>query len=282
MKLIVRAADYGMLDCLTDGCLKAFRDGILRDVSFITNNPSAIRAAKEIKKYPFVSIGQEINFVSGVPVTDPSLVPSLVNPDGRFYTSRERQAMPGGGRTFTYEEALLECENQVKRFIELIGRKPVYISGHSYGSELTRLAIADIAEKYDILLGGAQDHPKLEGILPNWYRTVRGSKTAYTSEIQAATDVETFILEDRLGLLGREYGMISTHAGYCDEELVRMSSYNVIRTKELYALCSPKVKKWVEDNGIELINMEDFVRENTFENTREKFLAPNPNWGKEK
>lgn len=280
MKLIVRAADYGMLDCITDGCLKAFRDGILRDVSFITNNPSAERAAEEIKKFPFVSIGQEINFVSGVPVTDPSLVPSLVNPEGRFYTSRERLAMPGGGRTFTYEDALLECENQVKKFIRLIGRKPVYISGHSFGSNMTRLAIADIAEKYDILLGGAE-HKKLEGIRPNWYHIVPGSKTAYTSQMQAETDVEAFILEDRLGLLGREYGRISTHAGYCDQELMNMSSYNVIRTKELYALCSPRVKQWVEENQIELINMEDFVRENTFENTREKFLAPNPNWGKE-
>ena len=32
MKMIVRAADYAMTDSITDGCLKAIRDGILTDV----------------------------------------------------------------------------------------------------------------------------------------------------------------------------------------------------------------------------------------------------------
>lgn len=278
-KLIVRAADYGMLDCLTDGCLKAIRDGILRDVAFITNNPSALRAAEEIKKYPFVSVGQEINFVSGKPVADPRLIPSLVNEQGFLLQSRERQARKAAGKDidFRYEDALIECEAQVQKFIELIGRKPSYISGHSYGNNHTRTAIADIAEKYDIPLG-ITSHPKLKGNGAKWYKTVPGKKSAYTMEIQQQTDVETFILEDKLGLVGSEYGVIGTHCGYCDEELVNMSSFNVIRAKELYALTSPKVMQWVKDHGMELINMDDFLRENTFENAREIFLTPNPEW----
>ena len=278
MKLIARAADYGMLDCLTDGCLKAIRDGILRDVAFITNHPCAQRAGEEITKYPQVSVGQEVNFVSGWPSADPKLIPSLVNEEGRFWSSRERQAMRKAGTPldFAYEDALIECESQVKRFIQFVGRKPSYISGHSFGNMNTRRAIADIADKYGILLH-ATDHPKLPGG-HSWYRTVRGDKAGYTMEMQAETDVEGFILEDKLGILGQEYGMISTHCGYCDEELVRMSSFNIVRAKELYALTSKKVLKWVEANGIQLINMDDFIRENTFENPREKFLAPKPEW----
>ena len=279
MKLIVSAADYGMLDCLTDGCLKAIRDGILRDVAFITNNPSAFRAAEEIKKYPFVSIGQEINFVSGWPVSDPKEIPSLVNEEGRFLQSRERQQMKAAGipTTFDYQDALLECENQVKRFIELIGRKPSYMSGHSFGNMETRRAIANIAEKYGVILS-AGDHPKLTGNGVSWYRTVPGQKAAYTVEMQLETDVEAYILEDRLELLGREYAHISTHCGYFDEELARMSSFSVIRAKELFALSSPKVLQWIKDNHIELINMDDFVRENEYENNKEKFMAPKPGW----
>ena len=278
MKLIARAADYGMLDCLTDGCLKAIRDGILRDVAFITNNPSAERAGAEIVKFENVSVGQEVNFVSGWPSVDPKLVPSLVNPEGRFWTSRERQAAKRAGEPldFTYEDALIECESQVQRFIKFVGRKPSYISGHSFGNMNTRRAIADIADKYGILIAGTL-HPKLAGG-HGWYRNTHGDKTAYTPQIQAETDVEAFILEDRMGILGSEYGMIGTHCGYCDEELMHMSTVNIIRAKELYALTSPRVRKWVEDNNIELINMDDFIRENTYENQREVFLAPKPEW----
>lgn len=279
MKLLVRAADYGMLDCLTDGCLKAIRDGILRDVAMHTNNPEAARAAQEIKKYPYVSIGQEVNYVSGVPASDPALIPTLVNEEGRFYTSRERQAMKDSLPPISYEDAYTEAENQVKRFIELIGRAPSYISGHSYGSDLTRLAIANVADQYGIIPGGSA-HPALAGNGKRWYRTVPGKKTAYTMEMQMETDVEAWILEDRLELLGKEYGMISTHCGYCDEELVRMSSFNVIRTKELYALTSPRVLDWVKQNDIELINFDEFAACHDFPDAREKFLAPNPEWTK--
>ncbi len=276
-KLLVRAADYGMLDCCTDGCLKAIRDGILMDVAMHTNNPSAVRAAEEIKKYPWVSIGQEINIVSGVPASDPKDVPTLVNEEGRFYTSREREALGDKLPPMTYEDAYTETENQVLRFIELIGRKPCYVSGHSYGSDATRLALADVADKYGILIGG-NSHPKLQGNGKRWYKTVPGDKSAYTMQMQMDTDVEKFILDDELGILGHEYGVIGTHCGYCDEELVRMSSFNVIRTKELYALTSPRVKQWVKDNDIELINFDQFAAENEFPNAREAFLAPNPEW----
>ncbi len=38
MKLIVRAADFAMTESITDGCLRAIRDGILNDVGLMTNN----------------------------------------------------------------------------------------------------------------------------------------------------------------------------------------------------------------------------------------------------
>jgi predicted glycoside hydrolase/deacetylase ChbG (UPF0249 family) len=275
MKLLVRSADYGMLDCVTDGTLKVLRDGILTDLTFITNNPSAFRAAEEIKKYPQISIGQEINFMTGVPISDPKKIPSLVNEEGWFISSKERQRQKAFN--ISYEEALEEADRQVQRFIELLGRKPSYISGHSFGTPESRLAIADIAEKYDVLIGG-NTHPKLQNDEPDWHKTVTGNKAAYTAEIQKDIDVEAWLIEDRRHLLDREYGTIDTHVGYCDEELYRMSSYSVIRAKEMYALCSPRFKEWVEKNQVELINFDQFKAENVFEDTRAKFLAPKKGW----
>jgi predicted glycoside hydrolase/deacetylase ChbG (UPF0249 family) len=85
MKLIVRGADYAMTDSITDGCLRAARCGILTDVGLMTNNAAQARyAVNELKKYPHVSVGQDLNLVSGLPASDPKDIPALVDENGIF------------------------------------------------------------------------------------------------------------------------------------------------------------------------------------------------------
>ena len=45
----------------------------------------------------------------------------------------------------------------------------------------------------------------------------------------------------------------------CD--LQNMSTFSVIRGRELEALCSPKIKEWVKANGIELISFDQYLAE---------------------
>ena len=57
----------------------------------------------------------------------------------------------------------------------------------------------------------------------------------------------------------KEFGLLATHCGYCDGELMNMSTFSVIRGREVEALCSPKVRKWIEDNNITLVNFDDYL-----------------------
>ena len=92
MKLIVRGADYAMTDSITDGCLRAARCGILTDVGLMTNNAAQARyAVNELKKYPHVSVGQDLNLVSGLPASDPKDIPALVDENGIFISSTRRK-----------------------------------------------------------------------------------------------------------------------------------------------------------------------------------------------
>ena len=263
MKLIVHTADYGMTDSCTDGTLKAIRDGILNSVGFMANNTCSERAAKEILKYPHVSVGQEINLVSGFPITDPKKIPSLVNAEGRLLTSRERFKI-SMGETFDYEEVLLETENQVLRFKELFGYLPLSLFGHSYGTPNSNKARAEITAKYKLPIG-PQQHPLLRNEIPRWYIEIPGQKEAYTWQHQIDTDVESWILEDKLQLLKRDYGLFSTHTGFVDEELMLMSTFTAIRYKEVHALTSPRVKQWIKDNNVQLINYKEFLDEIGYE-----------------
>ena len=145
MKLVIRAADFGMADCITDGCMKAIKDGVLNSVGLMTNNERYARyAAERIRGYKHVSLGQEINLVSGIPASDPKEIPSLVNEEGRFLRSQERIRM--GHPLITFEDAFKEIDAQMKRFVQLTGTKPEYYSGHSYSTDTINQALAAAGE----------------------------------------------------------------------------------------------------------------------------------------
>ena len=261
MKLVVSGADYAMTDSITDGCLKAIRDGILTDVGIMVNNDCTERGVEEIKRYPHISISMDINLVSGKPVSNPKDVPTLVNERGLFLTSTERKAI-GDHEQFDYDEVYLETENQIMKFIQLFHRKPVVINPHSYGTPNSYRAMKELGEKYNIKLSMELYKDARIKIPDGWYPTpIMGPRGMYTIEQQAQTDVIKAIVEDREKLLEYEHVLMLTHCGYCDGELIDMSSYNVIRGKEVQALCSPEVHKWIIDNNIELINLEQLMNE---------------------
>lgn len=265
MKLIVHTADYGMSDCITDGCLHAIRSGILNDVGLMTNNSCSQRAVDEIKKYPHVSMGQEINLVFGNPVTNPELIPSLVNEEGRFMTSRERLAQYPDDENLglVWEEVLLETENQVKKYIEMVGKKPLYLGGHSISTPYITKAREQVAEKYGINLDW-KDYLN-QGVRNRWYKNFSRTKSGFTPDLQAATDVEGYIIEDKGDLLNHDYSLLSTHCGFFDADLMKLSTFHIIRGVECSALVSPKVKQWIKENKIELINVEQFFKEKGIE-----------------
>ena len=74
---------------------------------------------------------------------------------------------------------------------------------------------------------------------------------------QLKTDLTSCILEDRAHLLDSEFGFLCGHAGYADTEIIVLSSFNILRIKDLEGFCNPKVLQWVNDNQIELITYRD-------------------------
>lgn len=166
MKLIVRGADYAMTDSITDGCLRAARCGILTDVGLMTNNAAQARyAVNELKKYPHVSVGQDLNLVSGLPASDPKDIPALVDENGIFISSTRRKLE--NLYEIPYDQIYREMKQQVENFIEIVGRKPCYFAGHSLSTPEVEQAMVDIAEEYGVLLNcfGLKDLP----VGTRWY-----------------------------------------------------------------------------------------------------------------
>lgn len=260
MYLIVRAADYAMTESITDGCLRAARTGVLTDVGLMTNDSVLCsRAVEEMKKYPHVSFGEDLNLVSGKPCTEPSKIPHLVDDDGIFLSSRVRKRT--SNFDIPYEEAYLEMKNQVERFIALVGHVPSYITGHSLSTPEVDRAMDNIITEYGCDYDVFSLPTAKRWYFKNMVVDPGDRKTDYSYDAQGKTDVLGHILnnEVQFDFENMKYALLATHAGYCDGDLMNMSTFNVIRGRELEAICSPKIKEWAIEHGIEFINFDQCV-----------------------
>lgn len=88
--LIVTADDYGASKNISEGIRLAADNGILSAISAMTNFRESLPGLKSLcDQYPSIGIGVHLNITTGKPLSDPYLIPSMVNDQGNFYTISE-------------------------------------------------------------------------------------------------------------------------------------------------------------------------------------------------
>lgn len=254
MKLLIQSDDYGITEGVASGIIKGIKDGVIRNTGLFANMPSTKAAVEMIKDYPEVCLGIDINFVAGKPVANPELVPSLIKENGYFYDSRERRAFDKeceSGDHINYEEAKIEARAQIDRFIELVGKKPEYLHGHAYGSPTITRIHEELSAEYGIGMS-------MKMLAAN---NAKGCKSWYTvpfkEEDQKKVNTTEFITTDQGEILGSDIAYIVSHCGYIDDALYPLTSFTVIRVKDLACMISEEIKQWIKDNNIELITYRD-------------------------
>ncbi len=84
VRLVVNADDFGMSDPISRGIVRAHREGIVTSTSLLGNCDDLRGAKALLDDAPTLGVGLHLTLVGGRPVSDPSTVPSLVEPDGGF------------------------------------------------------------------------------------------------------------------------------------------------------------------------------------------------------
>ena len=83
--LVITADDLGISSGVTRGVLEAHRRGVVRSTSLLVTFPAGEEAAGAAHAEPGIEVGLHLDFVGGRPASDPALVRSLVDSDGRFH-----------------------------------------------------------------------------------------------------------------------------------------------------------------------------------------------------
>lgn len=226
------------------------------------NMPSIQYAVDRIKDID-VCLGLDINCVAGKSITDHELIPHITKPDGSFYNSKEvignNKLIRRDGLKYIFEndpypygEILLETENQVKRFIELTGRKPEYLHGHSICTPNMDRAAREIAKKYNLYYTFDMIYSlhALNGVMEN----VKGLSLEKQINANVVDDMLNTILPSAVE---DSINYFIFYCGYVDAKLFEESSLTLRRMKDLEAATDKRVLQYIEKHNIKFVTYRD-------------------------
>ena len=260
MKLLVQADDYGITPAVADGIIYGIVHGVIRNTGIIINMPWAEECVEKIRPYfGHIAFGIDLNLTTGYPVTMQECIPSLVKEDGSFYSSRESRALDAlesDCEHIAHEEVRKEFKAQIQKFEKIVGKKPDYIHGHAYITE----RIIEIQQEIACDMGipfTSDVWKKISGNDLLKYR-IPWYKKPPTIDNQADSSLKSYILDNSKDLLRNQYVVLAGHMGYVDSELLNVSSYHLLRAKDLEGVTSSEILDWVEKNEVELIDYREW------------------------
>jgi predicted glycoside hydrolase/deacetylase ChbG (UPF0249 family) len=246
MKLIINADDFGMTLNISSGIIFGLKEGIITDTSAMVTSDYFDRSVELAKKAEIKSMGVHLNITQLKPLSRIEDVSSIVDDKGDFYKNPD--FIPIG---YKHSEVEKELRTQIEKFLKT-GLKLDHLDVHhgfnNMDEEIYKLVIT-LASEYNVPLRRNTDKFSMwldkKVKMPDYFCKGFYGHGATIEELKKII----FKYKDYEGTLE-----IMSHPGFCDEELMKLSSYNIQRRKELDVFTSAEIKTFIEDNKINLIN----------------------------
>lgn len=245
--VIINADDFGLTDGICYGILDAYLKHSISAFSFIVNGDSAELGAELIRHYDISDAGVHLNVTFGKPLSDPDEIPSLIDETKCF---NKRLSFPA--MNFNEDELIKEFDKQIERFVELTGRQPSHINIHhkfDFLSQYSKLR-NHLITKYQLPMRFEVYHDGYT--YPKFEKVEMFMNDEFTIET-----CQDFIEHD----LHSPYVEIPVHVGFPDATLMRISSLNLGRMKDLEIVNSKEFKDALKNKGYEMITWKDLERQ---------------------
>ena len=246
-KILVRADDLGYSEAFNYGLARAVRSGIVRCVGVMPNMEWAEHGVRLLDGTD-VTFTVHANICQGRPITDPGLVPSLVDENGFF---KDKSLYREAKEDFVVlEEVLMEVEAQYLRLVELTGKKPYMVEAHAVPSANFNKALNLVGQKYGLTL--------ME-FVPGRGPKIGGHVMKFSMDSGNA-DYDPFASFKKAAMLPQaedECAMMVLHPGYVDEYVLTTSYITTQRALEVAFAINPDVPKWCEENDVKLMTYAD-------------------------
>jgi predicted glycoside hydrolase/deacetylase ChbG (UPF0249 family) len=274
--VIVNADDYGFSPAITEGILRAAREGIVRSTTVAANMPHAERALERLVEAPQLAVGVHLNASQG-----PSLSgrPELLGPDGRMNRTATGVILACLKDPRMLDAVECEFDAQIRWVLER-GLRPSHLDSHRHSHGFVPLfaRVARLARRYDIpfvrrlgehLPGGPwpaapakqRRNSRILTVLGrvNALRYPRLHATAGTWGVAHTGGIDVSWLRCAARRLPATTMEIMTHPGEDDDLAAGASRLGDSRRIELDALCDPRVLEAFKRQGIRLANYRDLT-----------------------
>ena len=252
--LIVNADDYGRTPNVSRGIRDAHLHGLVTSTTAMMNMPNVdadLQAARE--HCPGLGLGVHLTLTAGAPVLPAAQVNTLVAPDGRFLSLSQLLSRID---EIDLTQIRAEWHAQIERFHAFAGRPPDHLDSHHHTSYLTPAifeTMLELATEYGCAIRSFLAERDLDP--PNALPVPHPDKLITSFYDQDATREHLMAV---LTQLSEGVSELMCHPGYSDDELMRGSSYNLQRERELQLLTDPEIKNSLETFGIELRSFDFF------------------------
>lgn len=246
-KLLLRADDLGYSEAVNYGIEKSIRQGLIGSLGVMVNMPATQHGVDLIRDCD-IALGAHVNICAERPLSNPSLVPSLVDGQGYFKTSKTYRSATEDFVVF--EEVIIEIEAQYHRFLELFGRKPDYFEGHAVASANFFRGLEYVAYKYQLRYSGfpLDDKPIKIG-----HSLVTFNMGALTPGYDPFSLLQKMVASATDGIV--QLGVF--HPGYLDHYILTHSSLLQNRCLEVKVLTDPATRDFLEKADIQLIDYRE-------------------------
>ena len=246
-KILVRADDLGYSEAFNFGLARAVKSGIVRCVGVMSNMEWAEHGVNLLKDTDVI-FTVHANICQGRPLTDPRLIPSLVDENGFF---KDKSLYREAKEDFVVlEEVVMEVEAQYLRLVEMTGKKPYMVEAHAVPSNNFHKALSIVGQKYGLTLMGFA--PGRGPMLGKYVM-----KFSMDSGNADYNPFESFKKAALQPMEEDECAMMVLHPGYVDEYVLTTSYITTQRALEVAFAINPEVPKWCEENGVRLMTYAD-------------------------
>lgn len=250
MQLIVKADDFGSTPGVTDGIIKAMKEGVVRDTSMLVNSPHFDYAASQAKKHGIEGVGLHLTLTYRSPILPPEEIPSLVTEEGKFH--HRANQIP---HDFSIDEVEAEFRAQIEKF-QSSGLEMTHIDSHHHihrnmGDDVLNLVLK-LAEELHVPIRRPEDRDMHHMMYYDVKTTDFFSMEFGGLPDNSTTDRFIEVLSEFEGCSGSLE--IMCHPAIVDEELLELSTWGHGRQYELEALTDPDVLGYISDHGIELVS----------------------------
>ncbi len=245
-KIIINADDFGLTDGCNRGIIKAIKKGLVTSTTIMMNMAYANKGIDILKSMNFKSLGIHLTLTCGEPSLPVSEVPTLVNSENKFY-KRKESLFPH----MKLEEVEKELKNQIELFLKT-GLKPSHLDSHHHihMCDGIREITVKLAKYYNLPLRYVNKETK-NCLEENNIKTTDKFSMDFYGENATIETIRKTLSQLKSGSME-----LMVHPGLVDDELMKLSSYNIKRSRELEILTNDEVKLWIKENGYTLIGYD--------------------------